>query len=143
MAEKKNPQQKKNILAIDKYDLDRETAEQPDLYRKHAKIACQKRFDYDTAKANHEVLKAQIELEVRRDPEKFGLSRITEDLVKAVVTTDQRLIASTKNLLLLKKESAEYDILTDALQQRKKSIEDLIQLFFRDYFAKPKTKKAI
>lgn len=134
---------KKNILAINKYDLDTETATQPGLYKSWAKKACKKRFEYDQAKANHEVLKAKIELEVRRDPEKFNLPKVTEDTIKATVITDKRLIASWDKVLLLKLEASELDILVEALAQRKKSIEDLIQLFFRDYFAKPKTKKVI
>jgi len=141
--EKAQPSEKKNILAIDKYDLDTETAKQPTLYNHWAKIACKKRFEYDKAKAAHDVLKAKVELEVRRNPEKFGLGKVTEDTVKAVITTDKRLIDSMDNVLTLKKEAGELDALTEALQQRKKSIEDLIQLFFRDYFAKPKTKKVI
>ena len=141
--QKSQKEQKKNILSIDKYDLDTETATQPDLYHHWAKIACKKRFEYDTAKLHHDVLKAKVELEIRKNPEKFGLSKVTEDTVKAAMAVDKRLIDSYENVLTLKKEASELDCLTEALQQRKKSIEDLIQLFFRDYFAKPKTKKVI
>lgn len=113
------------------------------MYKSWAKKACKKRFEYDQAKANHEVLKAKVELEIRRDPDRFNLPKVTEDTIKSAIAVDQRLIDSEDNVLQLKLEAAELDVLVKALEQRKKSIEDLIQLFFRDYFAKPKTKKVI
>jgi len=142
-SQTKSSNPSKNILAINKYDLDTETAKQPLLYKSWAKKACKKRFEYDKAKANHEVLKAKVELEIRRDPDRFNLPKVTEDTIKSAIAVDQRLIDSEDNVLQLKLEAAELDVLVKALEQRKKSIEDLIQLFFRDYFAKPKTKKVI
>lgn len=131
---------KANPLEIDKYDLDRETANQPKLYNKYCKLACNKRFEYDKAKASYEVLKARVELDIRRNPENYSLPKVTEDTIKAQIAVDQRLIDAWEQVLILKKEASELDAFVNALEQRKKSIEDLIQLFFRDYFAKPRTK---
>lgn len=128
----------KNPLEINKYDLDTETAKQQELYSKWAKKACEARFQYDKAKAAYEVLRAQVELDIRRNPENYSLPKITEDTIKAQITVDQRLIDAWDKVLLLKKEASELDAFATAIHDRKKSIEDLIQLFFRDYFAKPK-----
>ncbi|MHA1794692.1 MAG: hypothetical protein ACTSUK_01155, partial [Promethearchaeota archaeon] len=60
---------------IDETILDIEWLEQPNLMLKYGKLVVQARKEYDLAKENLDVVKAELDKEIRNDPAKFDLPK--------------------------------------------------------------------
>lgn len=127
-----------DFLKIDELRLDREWVGQAELYYKHAARAAKLQRDRDTAKATLDVVRAELSDKIRRDPDKYGLSKLTEASIDgAVVQSDAyKLALSTVNetaYMLNVRQAA-----VNALEHRKRALTMLVQLHNANYFADPK-----
>ncbi len=72
-------------------DLDKAWQEQPSLYMRYAEKAAKARQTEDELKEQLEVLEAKLAKEMRTDPDKYGLSKVTEGALKeAVIAHEER-----------------------------------------------------
>jgi hypothetical protein len=83
---------------------------------------------------------AEADFKIRTDPMEYGIDKVTEAAIKAVLPTIesvqniQRRVLKAKHLV---------DVLQGwviALDHRKKGLEKLVDLFQSSYFAAPRTK---
>jgi len=125
-------------LEIDRNRLDDEWVDQPKLYKNAAENTANARLEYNRAKAELEIAKAEIDREVRKNPERFGLSKVTETTVASAVSLHPRCKEAMDALITMKHELDVAEALVSALDHRKKALEDLVKLFLADYFAKPR-----
>lgn len=91
-------------LQIDVLTLDKECAEQPGLLGEWAQQYPEAMFKRDKAKQNYKVLIANTELSIRQNPEMFGLNKITEAAVTAVLNTHPEVIEAEDQYLEAVKE---------------------------------------
>lgn len=127
-----------SFLDIDQYNLDREWIGQPKLYGHWARKAADARLKMDEAKANLELVQAELDLEVRSNPEKFDVAKVTENTVKAAILQDVRYVGA-----LRKTNEARHDYevacaAVSALDHRKKALEKLVELHLASYYAEPR-----
>ena len=85
-----NTSPEKDMFVIDKNHLDKEWERQSvltfELTEENAK--CQ--FQYDAAKRNYEVVQAEVNLDIRRNPAKYGFaSKPTEAAIDALVDSNR------------------------------------------------------
>jgi hypothetical protein len=132
----------KSVLFIDKFKLDEECAEQPDAYVEFAVAAAQAEYDADTYKHRLEVAKAEAELEIRREPKKFGIIGVKEASVKAAVVLHPRVQKATRLLNVKKRDAKVIRDRVVASGQRKGLIEKLCDMDARQYFSKPRSSLA-
>jgi hypothetical protein len=141
-----------DFFNLDKHRLDSEWCEQSRLYYEHAVQLADAREHWERMKAAKEVLEdelkemdAKIALDARRNPERYGLEKVTDEALKAVVLTDvkhkksQQLVYDAQ-LKVIKAMHAR-DILESAvraLEQRCKALEDLVRLEARNYWSEPR-----
>lgn len=129
-------------LKIDKYNLDEELVRQPQLYLDAALKSAEASKEKDFAKKDLEVVRAEAEMSIRRNPKKYKLdtkNKIPEGMIKAVINlhpkvkrfNDIYLKAVNNERVLAKSEKA--------FSSRKKSLEGLVQLDIRLHFSEPKT----
>lgn len=126
-----------DLFEPDKHNLDIEWTKQPRLYAEHADKLADARADLDRAKAELEVVEAELKLDIRRRPEKYGVEKLTEDTVKSVVPLQRQYKVAQDKVFGAKHK---VDILSGyqtALDHRKKALESLLQLFLADYYSKP------
>ena len=127
---------------IDENALDQEWIKQPSLFSKYAKTAADARMEMDEAKNSLEVIKAEVSVSIRREPETHGLAKVTEASLKELVECcDQVRVANT----ILIEQRHHYEIMqaaVGAMDHRKKALEGLVSLFLADYYSQPRAKSS-
>jgi len=125
-------------VSIDPTALDVEWLEQPELMRKYAVHAAEMEKLRDAAKERLDVGKARIEMEIRNDPKKFGLEKVTEGSVQSTI-----LLQDEYRQLVQEYNNSKYEYgvavaAVRAVDQRKTALENLVKLLTTSYFAGPK-----
>lgn len=111
-------------LEIDKYSLDTECMDQARKFAKWARLLA------DAIKEK-DMLKSRLSLNIRTNPEVYGLGKTTESGVQSAIESDKEYIQARYNVNVLTGAK-------DAMEQRKSMIEYLIKLFLSGYWAEPK-----
>jgi hypothetical protein len=118
-------------------ELDVEWLEQPQLMLKYTRKLAEVRERRDALKEKLEFTRAEIDKHVRENPDDYGISKITEGVVKAAVETDQDFLKVQDQV---RKANFEVNVVTGVVQaceQRKQALENLVRLHGQSYFAGP------
>lgn len=127
----------KTDLKIDETALDVEWLNQPSLLAKYTKIAAQARLDMDTAKDYLDYKKAELDKNIRKNPDKYGVEKVTEGAIASAIVLDDEYKEAQEELNNCRYE---YDMvrgMVEAFEQRKSALENLVKLFNSNYFAGP------
>ena len=124
-------------VSIDEDSLDTEWLEQPRLMLKYSRFLSQTRAELEKAKERMEITKAELDKEVRTDPESYGLAKITEGAVQSAITTSERFQKAQE-----KYREAQYNVnmaqsAVKAVDGKKDALENLVRLYGQQYFAGP------
>jgi len=125
-------------LRIDESNLDLEWLEQPSLMMRYGMKSAEARQELDLAKENLNLVKAELDLAIRNNPESYGLNKVTEAALFAMIqqqddykTAYSRFVDATYQVNLLQ-------VAIEAIQHRKSALENLVRLHGQQYFAGPK-----
>lgn len=125
-------------LSIDQARLDKEWLEQPRKFYQYAEALADARYGLDKAKENLDVVKANLDNKIRKDPNAFGLDgKVTEGAISGAIVLHADY-TEAKNLVL--EASHTVEVLTGAVRafdQRKSALENLVRLHGQQYFAVP------
>lgn len=127
----------KTDLEIDIESLETEAVVQPELYFKWAKLAVETKENADRAKMFLDVVYSELAKKVRTSPADFGLKKITEGTVTETVKSHPEYQSALENMIQAKAESEIHYKAQEAMEQRKRMLELLVQLHSREYFAGP------
>lgn len=133
----------KSYADIDVDRLDAEWLSQPKMFADAAQDLADAEYEYDLAKAELELVIAELDHDIRLFPEKYGVEKISEPAVKQATIrhkrhqeADRKLMEANYRLNLHKAE-------VNTLGQRKAALEDLVKLRLADYFSTPRTPKGV
>lgn len=127
-----------DFLAIDEATLDREWVEQPRLFFKYARRLADAQQARDDAAAELDLVKANLELEIREDFKPYGLKKVTDSGVKAIIPKQPEYQNALKELNECKRAVGVLQAAVTALEHRKRALEKLVDLVSMDYFATPR-----
>jgi hypothetical protein len=130
-------------LKIEETALDVECLNQPRLMMKYSEEYASVQAEMADAKEELDVFEAKADAAIRNDPEKYGITKITEAAVKAAILLDEDCAEKRKELRRLKEK---VDLISGAVRSvdaRKKMLELLVQLYGQQYFAGPKIPRDI
>lgn len=117
-----------NDRNIDPNRLDVEWLEHPGKFYEYARLVADAEADMDAAKANVSVVRAEVSGVVRSDPEKYGITRLTEDRIKAFLDTEE----SVKEAEAEYRQSChDYSIAKaamSAMHEKSKALENLVRM---------------
>jgi len=130
-----------NIFEIDQYNLDKEWIRQPSLYHQYAVELADARRDWEEAKRARDVARAEADMAIRRNPESFGLVKITEKAIEATIPTVAAVRVAEDNVIECRHAVDILSAASDALEHRKRALEGLVSLFLADYFSSPRPPK--
>lgn len=133
---------KRSVLTIDESNLHEEWFRQADLYHEAAVELAELRHQLDLAESKKEVMQAELRLTVRQNPSKYGLSKVTEGSIDEIVTTHNKMTSVIEDVNTLKYKVNIAKAMVDALDQKKRALEKLVDLFLSDYWAEPRTSNA-
>jgi|ADurb_Cas_03_Slu_FD_contig_123_38984_length_8142_multi_4_in_2_out_2_6 hypothetical protein len=125
-------------IKIDETALDVEWLGQPKLMLRYAQHAAKMRMETDIAKEKLDIMRAELDKEVRMNPDSFDIAKITEATVLAAIISDSRYQKANKAYLEAKYESDIAQSAVRAFDARKDALENLVRLHGQQYFAGPK-----
>lgn len=129
------------ITKIDKYALDYEWENQPSLYQYWADKAATAEIDERRAREERDLVRGSIDIEIRSNPKKFGMDKISETAISNRILLEKEFQEAQTNYINKKEQTTKLTALVWALEQRKKALEQLTQLFLASYFSRPNIKQ--
>jgi len=125
-------------VKIDDSALDIECADQASLFLKYAKHAAEARRTLDDVKQSLDITKAEIDKQIREDPEKFGIAKVTEGSIQSAILTDKTYAKAYKTFSDAKFEADMAQNAVQAMNTKKDMLETLTKLHGQSYFAGPR-----
>lgn len=125
-------------LEIDPLQLDTEWLNQPTQRQVWGELLADAQFEQDQAKSELEVIRAEVDREVREDPEGFGVGKVTEASVANAVVVHPAVKKAVKKLNEARHKVNVLQAAVDGLEHRKRALTQLVELQGQDYFATPK-----
>lgn len=127
---------------IDEYSLEKEWIRQPILFMEYAAEANKAQAERDRLKAQLDLVQASMDLEVRNDPELYGITKVTETVVANVVIRTAKYQKAQKAYFDAREKHGVLDKAITALEHKKKALESLVSLFAMNYYSEPKDRNA-
>lgn len=124
----------KEDLKIDKYSLDEEWLKQPSLYLEWAEQVVEAQSNRDRKKEQLDVVKAELDIDIRSNPEKYGISKITEGAIQNIILTEGSCRDANDNYLKSVETVRMLEIARESLEHKKKALESLTQLYLNGYY---------
>lgn len=131
------------LFDLDANRLDEEWVNQPRLYLKYALRLADLRRDHEKAKAGRELVAAELDQSIRRDPTKYGLEKCTEASVERTVLLQDDYQRADASVRRAKYEMDVTQAMVETLDHRKKALENLVYLWGASYFAEPTAPKGV
>ncbi len=124
-------------MYIDENELEVELLEQPSLMARYSRLLAEAKRDRDLAKENLDLVKAEINMDIRDNPENYKLEKVTESAIAACVLMEDDFKNAQKQL-----HEAEFEVnvlqgVLNAIDHRKSALENLVRLYGLNYFAGP------
>ena len=141
--EERDKRPNKDFFSLDKYKLDEEWEEQPRLYFQHALMLADARYKWELAKSNRAVVAAEIDVDIRRDPSKYGMKTASpKEAVENIVLLQKQYREADSNVIKAKHEVDIIQAAVEALEHRKKALEKEVDLFLSNYWSEPRGSKS-
>jgi hypothetical protein len=135
--ERRMMSEEKSILQIDEYNLDIEWKNQPTAYFDMATKLAEAKAELDISKTEFDVLKAKISMDVRSNPDSYGLDKLTESTVSNAVVCQEEYIITYERINKAKHKVDLLQAAVVALDHKKKALENLVSLHGQKYFSEP------
>ena len=128
-------------LEIDKFTLDTEWQFQSIKFSEWAEKEVEALYLKDKAKEQLDLVRAQLDSSVRKNPEAYGLEKVTEGAIQNVILQHKDYMDISRAYLDAVKEARILGVAREAFDHRKKALEKLTELFLSQYWAEPREGK--
>lgn len=135
------PKDTSEFLHYDENCLDREWQRQPTLFHKYAGLLADAKNKYAEAKAEFELVEAELSRAIRATPEQYGLTKTTEALIESTVRVQAKYQTRLREMNLAKYDVDIAQAAVDALHHKKAALESAVVLWCRDYHSSPKLRE--
>ncbi len=127
----------KEDLVIDQFSLDKEWRQQSLLYAHWAEKAVDASFEYDKAKERLDVTRAELDMNIRKDPLSFGIEKVTEGSIQSTIIGNAIFQEASNKLFETKRDAKLLEVARDSFEHRKRALEKLTDLFLSKYYSEP------
>jgi hypothetical protein len=128
---------------IDPMALDIEWLDHSNKALRYGRHEVKMERELDDAKMALDVVRAELDSDIRTDPEKFGLSKITEGAVQNVILLQKRFRVANERFLDAKREYGFARVANRTIIDHKYALENLVRLHGQLYFSGPKVPRDI
>lgn len=132
-----------DILQIDSDDLLAEWLKQPDLMGEYTRELADAKRHHNRAKAKFKLVCAELNLDIRKSPDTYGLAKITEDGITNAMIREDEYQESQTNVIEAEYRVDLLDGLVKSLLDKRKALEASVSLFGMDYFSEPRASKEV
>ena len=133
--EKMNDEVLELNLEVDRLRLDEEWAKHPQEYHEWALEFADCQYEFDKVKSKLELVKAILDGDIRNNPGDFNLEKITEAVVTNTIIVQPEYQSAIKQLNDSRYELEQCKANVNALDQRKRQLTVLAELWIRDYYS--------
>lgn len=133
------PDIKKLRLDVNQNNLVEEWSGQATMMLHHATLLADARLAEDEARAALSVVVAELDANIRDDPEEYGLTKATETSVTNAIPGCEEHQAAVKVLNEARHAVRIYSGAVDALEHRKRTLTGMTDLWLRQYYADPQS----
>lgn len=131
------------LLKIDSLALDEEWLNQAPLFFFWAEKASEARAEADKQRFILDKVQARLSSEIRKNPSKFGLDKVTESAIQQQIILEDEFEEQSLLVIDARKEAEDLSKFVAALEQRRKALENLCFLQNQGYYGQPQEKPAI
>lgn len=124
-------------MEIDESALDVEWLQQPRLMHKYAAKVADTKRNMDLAKERLDIIKAELDKEIRTDPDKFDIAKITEAVVGNTIVLSPEYQEASNEFIEAKYNFEMSVAAVRSIDQKKTALESLVKLHGQQYFAGP------
>lgn len=128
----------KKMLEIDEFQLDKEWIEFAGRFSDICDLATIARLEVDVKSNQLEEAMANVYMDCKNDPKKYGISKITEGYAERVSKFDPEVKEKSIELLIARHEQRKLENLVKAMEAKRKALENLVHLFALSYNAEPR-----
>jgi hypothetical protein len=128
-----------NDLNINELSLDKEWLKQANLCYNYNKELAIAKHTLDVADAKYDKNRADTARDIRKNPEKYEMAKVTEDAIKEVLGTIPELQNDLNSIIEAKLSVGLIQASVNAIDHKKRALECLVQLHGMGYFATPRT----
>ena len=133
-------EQLKKDLIFDKYALDDEFVNHTETYQRWIKVYAQVFTGRKRAEQNVDKVKAQLDLEVRKDPADFGLKpdakgKVTEAAIKAVVNGQEELKEAQADFYHMYELARYFELIMKDFEHKKELMKGTADLWIHKYYS--------
>ena len=114
-------------LFIDDSALDIEWLDQAMLFMRYAKFAAEARKAFDETKQELDIVKAEIDKDIRENPSEYGIEKVTEGSIQSALLTNKKYKTANQKVLDAKFESDMAINAVSAFNMRKEALEKGMQ----------------
>ena len=124
-------------MYIDEDALDFELLGQADKMVKYSRMLAEAQRDRDLSKESLDLIKAEIDLDIRDNPKNYKLAKITEAAITNCILMEEEYQTAQKEWNEANFQVNVMQGVIKAIEHRKSALENLVKLYGQNYFAGP------
>lgn len=128
----------KSRLSVDPCNLEIECRDQSVLLEEVGEITAEIKRVSRAAKEHLEYIKADLSTRIRKEPEKYDITKITEGAVASAVVLQPEYQKAVEEMLDAMEHADTFSTLLIAVEQRKSLIKDAVSLYIHEYYLSQK-----
>ena len=121
-------------LKINLQTLHEECAEQALLFEEASQLTTEAKVALAHAQLERDKTKANTELDIRANPDNYGLTKVTEGSVSAALTSSPVVVACEETIIKQDEQYRTVLALVGALEQRRSMLNSAVSLYVHSYF---------
>lgn len=134
------PKKQPSDFMPDKDDLDGEWVRQPELYHEYATQLADARLDLEEKRNALDVIQAELDNDIRTDPDAYGFTKVTDAVVKATLPAQPEYKKATDRVNKARHRVHILEAAVASLDHKKKALENLVYLHGQNYFSSPRAR---
>ena len=133
-------EQLKKDLTFNKYELDEEFVNHPDIYQRWVKVYAKVFTERKRSEENVDRVKAKLDLDIRKDPEGYGLKsdakgKVTEAAIRAVVNGQVELKEAQGNVYHMYELAKYFELIMKDFEHKKELMKGTADLWIHKYYS--------
>ena len=129
-----------SLLPISINKLHEHCADQADLFRRASDYAADLQAQAERKRLQEKEVRAEIALQCRADPKSFGVAKVTESVVAAVVDNNELVKEVSREVIRLKRAANKASAIKDAFEHRKSMLRNETMLYSANYWGEVNVK---
>jgi hypothetical protein len=127
-----------DYVTINPDALDDEWVHFPSRYMEVIQQSVEARIAADEAKDRFDLARARADDEIRKEPESFDIPKVTENAIKNAVELHPKVLKAKEAWMHARKEQMILQGAVDAMDAKRKALENIVQLQISGMYAEPK-----